>query len=338
MKRIHFDAHDPRHKNGPGKAGSGSPVNSGAEKEINRAIKGDLQALHYVSADRPIPLAHTKNLLAEYIRDENERGWFMNAFTRIGRRPWFAGSLLTAAIAVLVLLVPFSYDRTVGQEVNLTVASPELTQEGIGRIANELAGSLGANDLTIRNAAGVNSFVVTARVDDRTSGKAMRTTMAFARALESEGYRAEASVEPIVERVSSNVYAAGFDRVCSISIDAVGRSDSEVEDDIRNQLISSGCFDNPEVRFTRSGDTSTITIQDENCDVDGGVGGFKCELKIEGDTPNGLEHEMLMIEAEGKTDAELEASIREQLEAKGIYDADISVSDGKVKVEIHKER
>lgn len=263
----------------------------------------------------------------------------MSVLNNLRERPLFATTLASAAVALLLVLIPISYDKTVGQEVAVTLTGANLTAAEAGAIGQNLAEAVGSNDLRIYpagSAAGdAKSYRIVAAVPSRTKGRIGRIASTVAADLTSRGYGTSVSISPIVERVSGNVYAAGFNCVIDLDIEAEGRSDDEVMADIRDQLEMAGCDDDVEVTFHRDGDATMLTIV--NPAFEGDCSSLSCEgmmdVRIDGERLDMDGARMIKVCGKpGMSDLEMEDLIRAQLEEQGI-DADISVVDGKCRIE-----
>ncbi len=265
----------------------------------------------------------------------------MSMLNNLKGRPLFTTSLLSAGVALLLVLIPISYDKTVGHEVTVTLSGTDLTASDAGEVGNTLAESIGSNDLRIypagRGADGEKSYKFVASVRSRTKGRIGRIASAFAADLTARGYGTSVSISPLVERVSSNVYAAGFNRVISLDIVAEGRSDEEVMADIREQLSAAGCGDDVDVSFRRDGNATILTVQKSG--FNGDCSDLDCDdlmdVRIDGERIDSDHARIVKICGEGNedmSDSELEDLIRAQIEAQGI-DADITVTDGKCRIE-----
>ncbi len=302
-------------------------------------IASDLHALRAESGRDLPPLAVTDQKLSAIRRSIIGRNNFMSILASFRGRPLFTPTLVSAAVALLVALIPISYDKTVGQEVAVTLSGADLTAAEAGTIGNTLAESIGSNDIRIYPArsadSGEKSYRLVANVESRSKGRIGRLTAAVATDLASRGYGSSVSITPIVERVSSNVYAAGFNRAISLDIVAEGRSDDEVMADIRGQLEDAGCGDDVDISFSRDGEATMLTIMKSG--LDGDCSALSCDnlmdIRIDGENIDMDGARMIKVcGEENMSDLEIEDLIREQLEEQGV-DAEISVIDGKCQIE-----
>ena len=161
----------------------------------------------------------------------------------IRTRPAVAAGVL-ATVAVLVAMVfPVSYERTVGQDVALTVAGKSLGTAEIAGVARSLNGALGAHGVLVEAMSGANgpAFVLHATLPKRSGADVQRATADFARELASKGYAASVQVRPHRERVTSPGVAYAFDQIINISVD--GKSAAALESEIRDKLAQAGVPD-----------------------------------------------------------------------------------------------
>jgi hypothetical protein len=235
-----------------------------------------------------------------------------------------------AAIAIALLFVPVSYQHTVGQNITLTLPG-NLSPETARGIAGTLGETTGAADLKLR---GGEQIVIEAQIPDRSYAEVRGMAKAFSETLETQGIAATAEVTPWTETVSGNVYAFAANSVTDIRVKVAGRSDFEIENDIRSQLMNAG-FLNPEVRFSQTDGGMKVDIT-----ADKGSG-EKFEAKLEHKTLGGPasgdgELEITLLDTEnlkGMSDAEVKAEVERQLAARGITDATVTVENGEIRVE-----
>jgi hypothetical protein len=154
---------------------------------------------------------------------------------------------------------------------------------------------------------------------------------AFARNLTERGIPATASVRPVTERISTNLYAYAAGRIVEIRVSSDGKTDEQIAEEIRQQLDGSG-LSNPSVSFKREGDQVQIQITGE-CEEGSPAGDQAIETRItvDGKEPAGTPHKlMLKFDKENPpSDAEIEADAERQLSEQGV-NADVTVRDGKI--------
>ena len=250
------------------------------------------------------------------------------------RRPALTTLAGATALAVALIFVPISYERTVGHDVTLDVRGAPLGDARLQSIANELKTSLGADGVKVLASPSGTRLEVFSPMRSRSEVDEVAITIA--NGLAGSGFRSSARVEPRAESISGNVWAYAGDRVIELTIHRDGRSSAEIEADLRRQLEDAG-FENPEVSVQLSGDETSIEIGGR---VDEGGGDEKqIQLRIEqrGDAAEETTVRMQHFErAPGMTDEEFRADIVRQLEDMGVENPQVTV-DGD-RVEIHAER
>src|SRR3989442_15025780 len=95
----------------------------------------DLEALRRESA-RDLPSIESIVRTAS----SRPRTWeehVMATFGVVTRRPWTSTALAGALAAIALLIVPFSYERTTGQTVSLTLSGDRLDPDHVRSIALE---------------------------------------------------------------------------------------------------------------------------------------------------------------------------------------------------------
>jgi hypothetical protein len=216
-------------------------------------------------------------------------------------------------------LWPVSYERTVGHTVTLSVPPPAATDPGGGRervrsLAERLKRAVGASAVRVTASGPEQPLILTARVPSRSQKEVEQKLAGLTAALHAEQVEVTARITARTERHNGRVYAMALDKLIDIRVDTTGKSDSQVETEIRDQLTRSGLTPDT-VAFQRTGDESEANIKAHDGDHEvhlvqrhkGGPG----ELHIEA---GGLDTER----TPGMTDAELRDKIERQLIARGL--------------------
>jgi hypothetical protein len=310
------------------------------EGEAGREIARDLEALGVVTS-RDIPGIHdTASAVADRAAHLTREGWLMKGMRFMKARPWMTTAAATAALAAVLLVVPVSYQRTVGHDVTLSLAGT-LDHDTMKKIAGELKTSIGADKVRMSLMDGTDGPVIELSVASPSrSGREVRArAAAFAKALESRGIHATAEVAARREKVSTNMYAYAMDQVVELRIDRAGRSPAEIEADIRSQLEAAG-IENPSVSVTQEGDQTKIQIEAHDQDAaDGGEREFRINLAGDGTAPMGAKlHQFEVHRTPGMSDADVKADIERQMREAGV-EGTVTVEDGKVEVKVeHQEQ
>lgn len=294
----------------------------------SREVAEDLGALARMSRLDAPTLAETARRIAAR---EAERGKTMGErLAGIGPPAWGVAAAV-AAIALVLLFVPVSFDRTIGHELQLRVEGTQLAGADADGLAEVLHKQLGDAPLAVR--LGENAEV-TGEFRGKSRAEVAAVASALVKELSAKGLTARYEVAPITEQVSSNVYAYAASQFRDLTVSTAGRSDFEVENEIRAQLQGMG-FLNPDVRFTRGDDGSELRFEAE--DAQGHKVGGEARHEMKGGSP-GQEPDLniLMIdpaELKGKSEAEMKAIVERRLRERGVHDATVTVENGKVKVE-----
>ena len=185
------------------------------------------------------------------------RSGIMTTTQSVRRHPWLATAAGVVAVALGLLLVPISYQRTTGQKVNLTVSGATLDGGQIATLARELKSVLGAKSVgaSIEATDAGDAVTLTAAVPGASQKTALAASQAFVHSLGAKGYKAAAQVTPIQERVSDTVYAYARDRVIEISVD--NKSAPQLEAEIRQRLAEAG-LPNAQVSVTDKTDGDKV--------------------------------------------------------------------------------
>jgi hypothetical protein len=289
----------------------------------------DFEALHR-GTSRDLPPAHEIVRRARAGATTREES-LMSTLQGFVTRPLGAATVAAAALGFALLVIPVSFERTVGQQVRLALAGrPD--PAAVERTANALAASLGTAEKRVMLGSRVG---IEARARGCSRAEATRIAHAFVRELAGMGIPAEAAVEPWTEHATSNLYAYAATRLQDITVQIKGRTDAEIEKDVRDQLAGMG-FSNPEVSFKREGGTAELKIQGKQDNED-----IRAQIVAKIENGNGPASQMKMSlvdvsDLKGKTDAEIKAEVERRLKARGI-DADVKVENGKVEVQAKHE-
>ncbi len=214
---------------------STSDRTGGARARGPEVFDHDLEALRGLS-DQALPDLET-SLRAARSRASGERRKGLT--TMIGflkDRPMLATALGVLCVAAALLVIPFSYERTVGYDFALALQGGNVAQPQVREIARSFQSTLGAANATVTAAMenGHLTYTLSASATRDVRGVAA----AFARGLTNLGYDAQLTATPRREIVSSNVYAYAMSRAIEISMD--GKSSAQLESEIRSRLLAAG--------------------------------------------------------------------------------------------------
>ncbi len=256
----------------------------------------------------------------------------MSTLNRLKSRPRLVSILGVCALAAVLLVIPIRYQRTVGHRIDLTVSGAALDRVGVEHLASEVGQVTRARTLDVGKAAG-GGAVLGVEILAMSEERAERVAAALVESLRERSFTAEARVSPITETVSGNVYAMVRDRIIVIDVDTEGKTDEEVEDEIRAQLLDEGVAE-PSVKYHSDADETVLRVEGEH---EGKA--FKLVQKqVGGERDPNVRMEIGWLDTsreEGMTDEQLEAKIRGQLEARGLR-GDVKVHGDDVRVRVYK--
>jgi len=273
-------------------------------------------------------------------QQEKEKSIMFNMKTKFSNHPRFSLGVITAVLVfAFVLLVPLSYEKTVGY--NLAVNADELVGEPSLEFLNNAVNALGYEKsvVSMDYANGKEGYLVT---NLPTKTAAREVASAF---VSLAGFTGVPDITPVVKEVSGSLYAQAREKFTTIEVDSKGKTDDEIAKEIIQKLTDLGYSSNVSVRTASDG------MREISIDMSETRGNKQKEYKLEIKTDDGTiafstpqECDInLDIDTEGKTAGEIEHEIRQKLSAKGINDAVIKVTpqaDGKfqIMVEIQKEK
>jgi hypothetical protein len=326
----------------------------------DREIDRDLGALAARSRGNVPPLGRTLSALAGARPARDREEGFMSLITSWTRRPRLAVLAGVAALAAGFLLVPFSYQKTVGHQVSVTLNGVGADQAWVRGFAGQLKAALGADavraEMRVEN--GAPSTVLSAEVRGDAPGFARGVADNLVHKLDAKGVSARAAVTPIREKVSGSLYAMALDNVIQVNID--GKSADEIESEIQSRLAEAGLDAQVSVEMNGSNQMK-VEVKAEH-DGDSPAAGEPVQLQLtSGGQPlggeanevaarvmktrsdDGTEHLTVEVTKDGSTatatvddpgslsDADLAARIQQLLAAQGV-DYSVSVQDGRVTV------
>lgn len=336
----------------------GSSVARSSDRLFDRKLAADVQALRVTTAAVPgldCTASALQRALAEAARQqptgaairaqalaarpgrtqtEGEGGVMKTLYAGPGRTRMFT-AVLAGALALGGLLWPVSYERTVGHTVTLAVqpAAGEgpLGPQAVHSLAARLKQAVGAGAVRVSADGPAAPLVLTARVPSRVRRDLEQKVAALTTALQAEHLAVTPSIAARTEHHRGRVYAMALDKLIDIRIDTAGKTDSQVETEIRDQLTRSGMTPDS-VQFQRTSDEEQTEIKAHDGDRELHIvrrqRGGPSELHIQA---GGLDTER----TPGMTDAELRDKIAAQLAARGLT-ATVTVSGDEVQIRAEK--
>lgn len=207
------------------------------------------------------------------------------------RRPRYRG-LVAAAFVAAGVLTPIPYHRTTGYDVALR---------------------------------GPDGHVATVRVQASSQTEAERRARSIAQA----AHGTATSVTPHSELVWGSVYAMAAAKVFKVHVDTEGKSDAEVEAEVRAQLAEQGWLTG-EVQVSRAEGTVSIQATD-------GPRHIRIKRPLDEGRVD-VEPEPIDDRREpGMTDDGLRDKILRQLRARGMKDAEVIVEGGRIQIRAHRQ-
>lgn len=257
---------------------------------------------------------------------------------QIGNHPKLSLSLLAAICAfVLMILVPFSYDQTVGYTVAFEGIDPayDTTEELLSRVLTSL-GLERASVEIIRNVSYVDC-----KIGNLPSKKSAREAAAAFSSV--SGYDGPAVITPVILRTSASLFAQVRDKLTNkIEVDGKGKTDAEIKVEIENKLKAQG-FENPRVSVETKADGMrqiAVGITDSS---ETKVAKREIEIAVSGDDISFSASHEISIDTEGKTDEQIREEVKKKLAEQGIENPEITVKtekDGRrnIEIEVRKEK
>jgi len=290
-------------------------------------IGSDLKALSEQSNLNLPTIEQTAERLWKHNQRRSEEGYLMKVLHSLKGHPAMATLLGIAIVAAVLLAVPVSYTKTTGYRATLEIANA--TGVDIDAVASEFGKALDTKDLMVRTRGG--GALISADLPVKGAAGLKGLAAGFAEILTEQGISAAADIERITERVTGNVYAMAANGIIEIRVNSAGKTDEEIEDEIRTQIEAAGleaCLVDVQTGDGEKRIEVGIrqTVEDESAGSPSPV-----KITIDGmePPPTGEFKEVRAIElripAEGKTLEEAEAEAMVQIEAMGLEVTDIDI-------------
>ncbi|MEW5702817.1 MAG: hypothetical protein AB1792_11400 [Candidatus Zixiibacteriota bacterium] len=272
---------------------------------------------------------------------EPERRHPMKSFVKnplaSARRRWSVSLAAAAVVLAFLVLVPFSYEHTVGTRLLMTSADPEMAQVDLNALTERLAASgLGAVNVAWSNEAGGRAL---AYYVHGSSSDAMAAFAATRDLIPAEV--GNVMIAPWRVRESGSLLAQIGSRVVEISVSGEGKTEDEMAAEVRQQLEAQGIqAANVTVRKSQSDSCTTVQI---GLSGDAGEGSVEAQLKcvVNGAEPgmgaDGTIAAKVVLPDSTLTDDEKIAEIKRQLAAQGVQDATVTIENGMIKVECNSK-
>lgn len=266
--------------------------------------------------------------------EQNGGGVMKTLYAGPGRTRMFT-AVLAGGLLLGTLLWPVSYERTVGHTITLTVQPPPgggpLGPKEVRGLAERLKQAVGAGAVRVTASGPAAPLVLTARVPARARRDIEPQVTALTAALQAEHLGVTPSIVARTEHHRGRVYAMALDKLIDIRVDTAGKTDTQVETEIRDQLTRSGVTPDS-VQFQRTDDESQAEIKAHDGDRELHIvrrqKGGPSELHIQA---GGLDTER----TPGMTDEQLRDKIAAQLAARGLT-ATVTVSGDQVQIRAEK--
>lgn len=253
--------------------------------------------------------------------------------SKLSRRPKLALGIGIAVVLLLfVTLVPLPYTKTVGYSVIYNGLNPAAIAEA-SNLPEALA-TVGYGDVALKVTD--NSTTVT----NLPSRQAAREVALVISTL--TGVKITPEIVEVIKEASGSLYAQALEEKRRIEINAEGKSDAEIEAAIIQKLAEAG-YPGSQVTVTTSPDGQRRIDVNMNKQDSSGEKKEQLELKVVGDNNNvGIDLPIkLEINAEGKTDAEIEAEVRAKLAEQGVQNPQVIITtgaDGKRQIEVKADK
>ncbi len=249
------------------------------------------------------------------------------------------GLSLAVFVFLFVTLVPFSYTTTVGYELTCTMPTGNIniSLDNLGKAMN----AVGLDDVSVVRE---DNVCIIGSLPDKTAAR--KASIVFTALTGTEN---DYDIRPIVGTVSGSLFAQAINKY-TVEVETTGKSDSEIAEEIRQQLTTSGIADAQVNVSTIGGDEYKIDISSSSGGPDSGTESESVielklksgEDKISFDAPESPgTPEDLNLDFENMTDAEIKDAVEAKLAAEGKEGANVEVitrADGKREINVSFEK
>jgi hypothetical protein len=256
---------------------------------------------------------------------------FRQPFATPARR-WGLGITL-AALAFLVL-IPLPYQHTIGTRLTLSSSDPAMAKIDLAAIQSRLS-ERGLSDVSVTQNADKSAQSLTYSVHG-TKDAALAAFAATRDLVPAAAANGQVAFEPWVVQESGSLLAQITGRSFDYTVTTSGKTDAQVAAEIRSQLESQGM----QVQNLTVSRTDTSSTMDMTLTPPGGEGTAVIKQVVNGNDVSGkpVEGSIFMPQVDKSLPIDQQvASIKQQLAAHGITNVDVSVVDGKIKVEAKNE-
>jgi len=171
------------------------------------------------------------------------------------RLAWLSGA---AALTMVVLLfVPVTYATVAGQQVTLAIPWA-LAQDAQAEIVRGFRAVAKAEDVRVEVTP--EGTRLTALVPDLSERRARENVEVFSLHIRSSGVEARVLVQPAMTTRQGTLYGLAADRLGRMLIDVRGRTNEEIEQDVRRRLEAIG-FREADVKVERGGGRTDIKFR-----------------------------------------------------------------------------
>jgi hypothetical protein len=252
----------------------------------------------------------------EMSSSRKERNIMSQLQNKIKSHPRFS-LIFASAVAMLLftILVPFSYQKTIGYQVEYAVG--DASQAPSADALNAALAAIGQNEAKATFTYSENTGKCLISV--LPNMKAVRETQALIASI--MGTFSEPRVSPIVEIVSGSLYAQAKDKAIKVEVDGSNKTDEQIQDEIKSKLEAQGF-------------KGTVVYVKSNRDEVGSDSSkqIKFEITMKGDccisdsNASGANLQCIQIDGRGKTPEQIEAEVKARLAEKGMTNAKVEVT------------
>jgi hypothetical protein len=286
------------------------PELSALNENAESTLRAGLDNLKRESAE-PSDLAALRHQI-EISSSRKEQNFMSEIQNKIKAHPRFSLLFVSAmAVLIFVVLVPFSYQKTIGYQVEYAIG--DIQHAPTPDAINSALAAIGYGDA---RATFTNSPIESkCMISILPNMGAVRESQALISSI--MGAFSSPKISPVVEVVSGSLYAQAKDKIIKVEIDAKNKTDQQIQDEIKSKLEAQGF-------------KSSVVYVKSNRDSIGADSSrqLKYELTIKGNcsiADSDSSCEILQIDGRGKTPEQIEAEVNALIASKGMTNAKVRV-------------
>ena len=342
--------------------------------ECSRLAEAESMLENALTKARELPDTETTpfRILQARVTAQNElsKGGLMKIFqNKVSAHPKFrAGLAIFMAVVIFAVLIPMPYQTTVGYEVKFTGPDKNST-ESISELSKALD-AIGYSQVAINTSLADSeiNYTISNLATLQAAKEVSATIDAISRKIDEISKKMPTEISPVFGTANASLLAQAGKRLLDIEVEGKGKTDEQIEAEIRAKLAAEGVTNGKvDVKTDSTGNRNISISIDSLADSIRNI--EKLEIETKGNDATGKESEIkrkmqeieirprgndtskininldrdlpkIDVDSKGKTNAEIENEIINKLNEQGHPNADVKVetdSKGQRKIQIEMQ-